>query len=181
MVDVGPPGRLGEEILMRFVAELEGQTYSVEVKEAETGFRVQVGEEVWEVDARRPAEGIWSIITGGAAYAADVTEEGSWLLVDVDGESYRIRVETEDRHIIRTRGKGQAHPGGQVLTAPMPGKVVHIAVSEGQAVKAGDGLVVIEAMKMENEFKAVADGTVKEVRVQVGRSVNGGDVLVVIE
>ncbi|MFQ5897508.1 MAG: biotin/lipoyl-containing protein [Candidatus Methylomirabilia bacterium] len=166
---------------MRFVAELEGQTCSVEVKEAETGFRVQVGEEVWEVDARRPVEGIWSIIIGGAAYAVDVTEEGGSFLVDVDGETYRIRVEEESRHIIRTRGGGLAHPGGQVLTAPMPGKVVHIVVSEGQTVRAGDGLVVLEAMKMENEFKATADGTVKEVRVQVGQTVNGGDVLVVIE
>ena len=63
----------------------------------------------------------------------------------------------------------------------MPGKVVHIEVAVGQAVKPGDGLVILEAMKMENEFRAAVAGTVKEIRVQTGQAVNAGDPLVVIE
>lgn len=165
---------------MRFVAELEGRSHSIEVKEAELGLRVQVGEEVWDVDPREPGQGVYSILIGGTSYVADVTDEDGWFVVDVDGERYRIRIEEETRHIIRTRGGGVAPAGGQVLTAPMPGKVVHVAVHEGQTVKVGDGLVVIEAMKMENEFKASVGGTVREVRAQVGQAVNSGDVLVVI-
>jgi len=65
--------------------------------------------------------------------------------------------------------------------APLPGKITHIAVRPGAQVQAGDTLVVIEAMKMENEFKASAAGTVVEVRVQPGQAVNPGDTLVVIE
>jgi len=68
-----------------------------------------------------------------------------------------------------------------VLKAPMPGKVVLIEVEVGQAVEPGDGLIVLEAMKMENEFRATVAGTVREVRVQVGQAVNLGDTLVVIE
>jgi glutaconyl-CoA decarboxylase len=71
--------------------------------------------------------------------------------------------------------------GGQVLKAPMPGKVVLVAVEVGQAVKPGDGLIVLEAMKMENEFRATVTGTVKEIRVRPGQAVNPGDPLVVIE
>ena len=91
-----------------------------------------------------------------------------------------MSVEEESRYIIRTRG-GKAAAAGQVLKSPMPGKVVLIEVAVGQAVAPGDGLVVLEAMKMENEFRATAAGAVKEIRVQVGQAVNAGDVLVVIE
>ena len=68
-------------------------------------------------------------------------------------------MEEETRYIIRTRG-GKVGAGGQVLKAPMPGKVVLVEVEVGQVVAAGDGLIVLEAMKMENEFRAAAPGTV---------------------
>ena len=165
---------------MRFAATLEDQAHIVEVSEAAGRFRVAVGEDVWEVDARLPAQGIWSLLIGGVSYVADVKEEDGWFLVDVNGESYRIRVEEETRYIIRTRGGVESGQGGLVLTAPMPGKIVRIEVEVGQAVKPGDGLLVIEAMKMENEFRAMTAGVVREVRVQVGQAVNAGDVLVVV-
>lgn len=164
---------------MRFAATLDDQTHMVEVTEAAGRFRVTIGEEVQEVDARLPAPGVCSLLIGGVSYVADVKEEDGWFLVDVDGESYRIQVEEETRHIIRTRGGVVSAPGGLVLTAPMPGKIVRVEVAVGQAVKPGDGLLVIEAMKMENEFRAMSAGTVREVRVQVGQVVNAGDVLIV--
>ena len=71
--------------------------------------------------------------------------------------------------------------GGQPVTAPMPGTVVSIIAQEGQAVEAGQVLVVLEAMKMENEIKAPGAGTVRQIAVKAGDSVNGGDVLVVLE
>ena len=165
---------------MRFAATLGDQTHIAEVSEVGGRFRVVVGEEAWDVDARLPARGLYSLLIGGVSYVADVKEEDSWFLVDVSGESYRIRVEEESRHIIRTRGGAESAEGGLVVTAPMPGKIVRVEVAVGQAVKPGDGLVVIEAMKMENEFRATTAGTVSEVRVQVGQTVNAGDVLVVV-
>ena len=165
---------------MKFEAQIGEETIPVEVTGSGGRFTVAVGDDVREVDAREAAEGIWSLLLGQASYLADVTERDGVYTVDVDGESYRIRVEEETRYIIRTRGaKGAA--SGQILKAPMPGKVTHIAVAVGQAVEPGDGLIVLEAMKMENEFKALAEGTVREIRVQVGQVVNPGDVLLVIE
>ena len=143
-------------------------------------YRVVVADAASDVDARPVAEGIWSILIEGVSHIVDVSEEDGVSLVEVDGESYSIRVEEETRYIIRTRG-GHAAQAGQSLKAPMPGRVVLVEVTVGQAVRPGDGLIVLEAMKMENEFRATVAGVVKEVRVQVGQAVNPGDVLVVIE
>ena len=70
--------------------------------------------------------------------------------------------------------------GGNKISAPMPGTILDVRVSEGAAVKKGDVLMILEAMKMENEILCPADGTVKQVAVNKGASVNSGDVLVVI-
>jgi biotin carboxyl carrier protein len=107
-------------------------------------------------------------------------EEGS-TTVSVGGERYVLQVEEETRHVIRTRGLAAGAGSGQTLKAPLPGRVSQVSVRPGDPVKPGDTLLVIEAMKMENEFKAQAAGTVAEVRVEVGQAVNAGDVLVVID
>ena len=165
---------------MKFEAQTGGDTIPIEVAGAGGRLTVTIAGERLAVDARQTSEGIWSILLDGASHVADVTEQDGRYLVDVGGERYAIRVEEESRYIIRTRG-AQGGDRGQVLKAPMPGKVTLIAVTVGQAVAPGDGLIVLEAMKMENEFKAQTAGTVKEIRVAVGQPVNPGDVLVVIE
>jgi biotin carboxyl carrier protein len=165
---------------VRFEAELGGETIALEVTGTGGRYRVAVGDEAAEVDARPAAEGIWSLLIGGVSHVVDVSDRDGVSIVEVDGERYRIRVEEETRYIIRTRG-GTVEATGQVLKAPMPGKVVHVEVETGQMVKPGDGLVVLEAMKMENEFRATVAGRVKEIRVAVGQAVNPGDTLVVIE
>lgn len=165
---------------MKFEAQLDNLTIPVEVTGADGRFRVELPDRAWAVDGRRVAEGLWSLIIDGVSTAVDVSEEDGVFVVQVDGETYQLRVEEETRYIIRTRG-GAAATSGQVLKAPMPGRVVLVEVEVGRAVRPGDGLIVLEAMKMENEFKATAAGTVKEIRVKVGQAVNPGDVLVVIE
>jgi len=165
---------------VKFEAQAGRETIPVEIVGAGGHFTVTMGGERLAVDARATGEGIWSILLDGASHVADVTEQDGVYLVDVAGERYAIRVEEESRYIIRTRG-AQGHVLGQVLKAPMPGKVTLIEVAVGQAVAPGDGLIVLEAMKMENEFKAQVAGTVKEIRVAAGQAVNPGDVLLVIE
>jgi biotin carboxyl carrier protein len=167
---------------MKYVASLEGIPHVVDVAGGEQGrYRVSIGDEVWEVDARLTAQGISSLLIGGTSHVADVVDRDGVWAVDVDGETYEIRVEEQTRWIIRTRGGAVGGAGGQTLTAPLPGKITHVPVRPGDRVEAGDTLVVIEAMKMENEFKATGAGTVTEVRVQPGQAVNPGDVLVVLE
>jgi biotin carboxyl carrier protein len=165
---------------MKFEAELDGRVVPIEVEGGPGRYRVSLEGEVLDVDARWVGEGLWSLVIGAGSIVAEITEEDGVSVVHVDGETYRIRVEEETRYLIRTRG-GAAAAGGQVLKAPMPGRVVLIEVAVGQRVQRGDGLVILEAMKMENEFRASGEGTVKEIRVQAGQAVNPGDVLMVIE
>jgi biotin carboxyl carrier protein len=166
---------------MKYVATVGREVVPVEVSGRDGRYRVQVGDEVFEVDARRTAGGPWSLLIGGASWTVDVTrrDDGA-TVVDVAGESHALTLEEATRYTIRTRG-GAGGRHGAVLTAPLPGRITHVAVRPGDAVAAGDALVVIEAMKMENEFRAGAAGTVAEVRVSAGQAVNAGDVLVVID
>jgi biotin carboxyl carrier protein len=165
---------------MNFIITLGSRSHTVDVTQDSGRYRITIGERVWDVDARLTAQGISSLIIDGVSYVADVEDHGGTCVVDVGGESYAIEVEDQTRYIIRTRGGAAGGTGGQTLKAPLPGKITHVAVRVGEAVTPGQSLVVIEAMKMENELKATAAGTVRDVRVTAGQPVNAGDVLVVI-
>ncbi len=165
---------------MKFVATVDGVSEVVEISGRAGRYQVRIGGQVWEVDGRRTPEGAYSLLVDGASWVAYVSPHEGTLQVEVGGQTYAVQVEEYESHLIRTRGGAGGPAGGQTLTAPMPGRVSHVAVRAGDRVRAGDPLVVIEAMKMENEFRAAADGTVAEVRVVPGQAVNAGDVLVVL-
>ena len=165
---------------MKFVATIGDTIETVEVTGEAGRYRLTIGSEVWEVDGRLTAQGIYSLLVGGVSYVADVRDEGGKCVVEVVDERYVVRVEEETRFILRTRGGAGAAAQTQTLVAPLPGRIVHVAIKPGDRVEKGDTLLVIEAMKMENEYKATSAGTIAEVRVSAGQAVNGGDVLVVI-
>jgi len=165
---------------MKYVATVGEESREVEVTPTNGRYRVRVGEAVWDVDARLTAAGIHSLLIAGVSYVADVVDRDGVCVVEVGGERYEITVEEHTRHIIRTRAGAGAGAASRTLTAPLPGKISRVAVRPGDTVNAGDILLVIEAMKMENEFRAGVAGTVGEVRVSAGTAVNAGDVLIVM-
>jgi biotin carboxyl carrier protein len=166
---------------MKLVATVGTQSHVVDVIEHDGRYRVTVGDRQWDVDGRLTAQGIYSLLIDGVSHVADVDDHDGACVVEVGGETYTIRVEEQTRYIIRTRGGASGGGGAQTIKAPLPGKVTHVPVQVGDEIAAGQSLVVIEAMKMENELKAAAPGTVREVRVSAGQAVNAGDVLVVID
>lgn len=165
---------------MKFTATVGTRARVVEVTKDEGRYRVTIDGEVWDVDARLTAQGISSLLIDGVSHVADVDDHEGACVVDVGGETYTVQVEEQTRYIIRTRGGAAGGAGGQTVKAPLPGKITHVGVQPGDTVTAGQSLVVIEAMKMENDLKATSAGTVAEVRVTAGQAVNAGDVLVVI-
>ncbi|MCZ7624639.1 MAG: acetyl-CoA carboxylase biotin carboxyl carrier protein subunit [Candidatus Methylomirabilis sp.] len=168
---------------MIYSAELQGRTHRLVVKGKGSQVPVQVNGDIYEVDFSAADGSLLSLLVMGRSYEADVVEEAEGVLtVWVEGETYRIEYEAEGRRRRRSAGiAGHGAVGRQTITAPMPGKVVAVLVSPDQEVTAGQGIIVIEAMKMENELKASRPGVIKEIKVQEGSAVGGGDVLVVIE
>ena len=164
----------------RFVATVNGRAETVRVEGGDGRYRVTVGGRTLDVDVRQPMSGLASLLVDGVSHVAVVSPTDGGALVDVDGAPYWVEVEDYARHLIRTRGGAAGGGAGQTIKAALPGKITHVAVAVGDHVARGDTVVVIEAMKMENEFKAAAAGTVTEIRVQPGQAVNTGDVLVLI-
>jgi biotin carboxyl carrier protein len=169
---------------VKLVVTVGGVVHEVEVERAGADYRVTVDGQAIDVDARSVTPGVQSLRIDGMSYLASVAgdpaaAEGE-LTVQVGGEIHSVRVEEAARHAIRTRGGAAGSAGGQTLKAPLPGKITLVVVKPGDSVNRGDTLLVIEAMKMENELKAAAAGTVSEVHVAPGQAVNPGDVLVVI-
>jgi biotin carboxyl carrier protein len=121
------------------------------------------------------AAGTYSVLIGGKSYYA-ISANGA---IRVNGREFSIEV--FDPREMRGRKSGAAGEGRQKILAPMPGKVVRVLVSAGDTVEAGQGLVVVEAMKMQNEMKSPKDGKVAEVKTKAEATVAAGEVLMVIE
>ena len=119
--------------------------------------------------------GSYSVLIGGRSY--EVIAAGNE--VRVNGRAFTVEV--FDPRSLRGRKAGGTGEGRQNVAAMMPGKVVRVLVTVGQAVEAGHGLVVVEAMKMQNEMKSPKTGHVAEVKTKAGATVAAGEVLVVIE
>jgi len=128
---------------------------------------------------REVEPGVYSVLLEGRSLEVRTIVTPNGLQVHVGGR--QSTVEVRDPRNASRHSRAAAGTGRQNISTPMPGKVVRLLVSEGDAVDAGQGLVVVEAMKMQNEMKASRAGRVVEVRVRDGETVGAGDTLVVLE
>jgi biotin carboxyl carrier protein len=120
--------------------------------------------------------GIFSILIEGRSFQATVLAPGT---IQVNNQIFEVEI--FDPRELRARSAAGASSGRQNILAPMPGKVVRLLVSAGDAVEAGQGLIVVEAMKMQNEMKSPKAGVVVEIKTKDGATVAAGEILVVIE
>jgi biotin carboxyl carrier protein len=127
------------------------------------------------VDIRQVEAGVYSVLAGGRAYEARVDGQG----VDVGGRKFSVEV-LDPRRWSRDRNDRHGE-GRQNIAAAMPGKVIRVLVAVGDLVEPGQGLVVVEAMKMQNEMKAVRAGRVVSLTAVAGATVNAGEILVAID
>lgn len=135
----------------------------------------------FEVDTLELPNGGLSLVAGTASWAADFEEKNDTMEVLVRGQ--RVRLDVADERKLRLRAANAAFgvEGKQTINAPMPGKVVKLLVKAGDEVVEGQGLVVVEAMKMENELKSPKGGKVTEVFAKEGTAVENGAPLLVVE
>ena len=165
---------------MKYVVVLDGQPIEVEVD----GERVTVAGQTHQVTLGRiPGTPLRQLLVDGrpSTFSVDSLGRGRWALTEAGERSELEVLDERTRHIRTLTGAGDQRKSADVLKAPMPGLVVRLHVQPGDAVSPGTGLVVLEAMKMENELKAQAPGVVKAVRVSQGQAVDKGQVLIEFE
>ncbi|MGH9531440.1 MAG: biotin/lipoyl-containing protein [Terriglobales bacterium] len=167
---------------MTYDITIDGATFAVELERgAQKGLwncRI-AGQEV-AIDAVFPEVGVLSLILDGRTFEYHRESTGGELYL-VEGES-RYQVAVRDPRSFRGRKAADAARGGpKNIRAPMPGRILRVLAAEGDAVEAGTPLLVIEAMKMQNEIRSPKKGTVRKLLTEAGATVSAGDVLAVVE
>jgi biotin carboxyl carrier protein len=160
---------------------INGEAARIEILSPEPACRFRLGDGVEAVvDVERPHPGVYSVLLNGVSYDAYVEETPSGtLVVAIDGQRFEIEVRDPRRWSRQAAGVGGS--AVQSITSPMPGKVVRVLVSPGDVVEAGQGIVVVEAMKMQNELKAARDGIVLALPAKEGSTVAAGELLATIQ
>ncbi|MGE5246030.1 MAG: biotin/lipoyl-containing protein [Betaproteobacteria bacterium] len=167
---------------MRYEVDVNGRARQVAVERAGDAFTIAIDGREWRVDAARVDGHTLSLLVGDRSFEVTLAPDAAsgQLAVGVGATPLLVGVNSRRRWGRKDEG-AHAGSGPQRVTAPMPGKIVRVLVAPGDAVRARQGLVVVEAMKMENELRAGRDGTVAEIHAQEGQSVDAGALLVVIQ
>ena len=164
---------------MKYEVEIQGRQVSVELEQRDGRVQGRVDARQYDVEVISPEGGVYTFFAGDRVYEARVwTLDPNSLRVSIGGHLFSTSV-IDRKHRRSTTEHGSE--GRQNLVAPMPGKVVRVLLSVGDEVAPGQGVVVVEAMKMQNEIKSPKSGRVVEVRVTEGANVNANQVLAVVE
>jgi biotin carboxyl carrier protein len=167
---------------MKYIAQIDNRRHEVEVEMEDGLFSVKLDGKKYEVDSRKmPWSSVYSMLIGGKSYEADVRTDGDVVSVSIQGEMYKISLREELWARISAAAGVRSKAGTHELRAPMPGHVVEVRVKAGQKVEKGQPLVVVEAMKMQNEVCAPEAGTVKAIHCKEQDVVTPAGVLVVME
>ena len=167
---------------MRYVATIDGQDHEIEIEElAADSFAIRFGDNSFEADLRRVGPVSFSVIVDNRSFDFDVARDGEETVVASRSGSTRLVVADAARRMTRTAGKRREVSGRVEIKSAMPGRVVNVLVAAGDEVKAEQGIIVVEAMKMENEVKSPKAGKVVEVKVVAGQAVEKGQLMIVIE
>ena len=165
---------------MVYEVNVDGKDHRLELARTADGWQCSLDGQNVGVDAALVRPDVLSLLVGDAAYEIKRELDAEEIYIWVG--STRHRVELRDPRSLRSRKSGAVDDSGpRKITAPMPGKVVRVLVREGDAVEAGAGVLVVEAMKMQNEIKSPKKGTVQKMLAAEGVAVNAGDVLAIVE
>ena len=155
---------------MKYITNVEGKQFLVEIIDDK---HVSVDGKVYEVDFESVSgQPVYSLIVDGRSHESYIYQgEDNWQVL-LRGRLYPVTVEDErEKRLRAAAGGGVAETGEYHLRAPMPGLVVAVPVTEGQEIKKGQVILILESMKMQNELKAPRDGTIGRIRVKAGESV----------
>ena len=165
---------------MTYEVIVGGKARRLELEKAAGGWACRLDGQPVPIDAVITRRDVLSLLVNGHAYEIKREQTATDLHLWV-GRS-RFAVELRDPRSLRSRQRAAGdEKGPRKVLAPMPGRIVRLLAAENSEVEAGQGIVVVEAMKMQNEIKSPKKGTVKKVLATSGAAVNSGDVLAIVE
>jgi biotin carboxyl carrier protein len=168
---------------MKLQADLGDNKHDIEIKRDDGKVFARIDGREYDLEVSEPEPGVFLFKHEGRIFEAGVADAkaaGSPIIVRVGTHEFEIRLIDPKR--LRGAGAGADNSDGLVeIKTAMPGKVVRVLAEAGSAVEKGDSVLVVEAMKMQNELKSPKAGTIKEVRVTEGAAVAAGDILATIE
>jgi biotin carboxyl carrier protein len=166
---------------MKYEVRISGKTRAVDFERRADGWQAKIdGESGASADVTQIAANIFSVLLSGRSHEIYVTPSpDGQLQLQTGGFEFTAEV-IDPRSWGRRRHGGVEAEGRQQVVAPMPGKVIRVLVRAGEKVEAGQGLLVVEAMKMQNEIRSPKSGTVERVVVAEGQAVNAGEVLCIV-
>ncbi len=168
---------------MKLQAELGDEKHDIEIRRANGKVFATVDGREYELDVSEPEPGVYLFKNNGVvaeAFISPRARSSEPFEVQVGGSSFDVRL-IDPKRLRGSAGVSEGSDGAAEIRTAMPGKVVRILVEPGSTIEKGDGVMVVEAMKMQNELRSPKAGTVKELRVAEGSNVSAGDILAVIE
>lgn len=168
---------------MKLEADIEGKQHQIEIKRDGDKVLAEIDGRSFDVEVSEPESGTYLIKNQGKifeAYVAPRANQSEPMKVSVGGREIEVRI-TDPKRLRGTFGIGEQADGLAEIKTAMPGKVVRFLVEAGTAVEKGDSVMVVEAMKMQNELKSPKNGIVREIRISEGDTVAAGDVLAIVE
>ncbi len=165
---------------MEFEFVVDGSRRTIALDKKGEAFIIRCGDQAQDADIRRISAGEILVRTGGHSEIVYIAREGERRFISAGGRSFTVTEPSRDAGRF-TEGEERSPDGMASIKAPMPGKVIKINVAEGQEVRKNQSLVIVEAMKMENEIRSAADGVVKRIHVSAGELVDSEKTLIEIE
>lgn len=170
---------VGEAATVKYITKVKDEEYTIEIDHEN---QIRVNGQLYYIDFHQLTEGgILSLLLNNRSLEAIVEERDQAWEVLIQGELYTVQVQDERAYrLAKARGSTAEFTGEAIIRSPMPGLIIAVLVKEGQVVKKGDQIVILESMKMENELRSPRAGLVKQVMIGPGVSVEKGQVLVLI-
>ena len=168
---------------MKIQAEIGADKHHVEIRRDGNIVFARIDDRKYELEVSEPEPNVFLVKNGGKLSQVFVSPETNLnepVHVSIGTNEIDVRIIDLKRLRGSTTSDEEAAGRAEIKTA-MPGKVVRVLVAEGDAVQKGDGVIVVEAMKMQNEMKSPKDGVVSKIKIAEGDTVSAGDILVVIE
>ncbi len=170
---------------MKLEIKINNQSKNIKLLERNGNLlKIQVNDKIYEIDASHTSTYVWSVLHNNKSYnieIAPVSENGKKYAVTLGNEMINAEVIDAQTRYAEARKKASGVDEGNVISTPMPGKVVKIPVNEGDIVDEGTTVIIVEAMKMQSEYKVNAKKKVKKIVVKVGDAIDGNQPLILLE